>query len=147
MYRLRRISLSSGGSSQHGFLQTIDAGRPVVAVGRHQVRHDVVRHGRKLLLHLVEQLHNSNVRAGTGRAPLLQQAAPRRRRRRAGGAAGIRKSGGGKGGVIFWRLLGRISRHNRPSSYGSAPCAEVGRTSGRARFGLGMLNVCTGICF
>lgn len=119
VYRLRRIGLPRYRTPQHRLLQALDAPRSVVAVGRHQVRHDMVRHRRKLLLHLVKQLHNRYVRAGTGRPAFLQQAGRRRRRRRTG-KVGIRKPGGIVG-VIFWRLLGRISRHNRPSSDGSAP--------------------------
>lgn len=113
VYYLRRISLRRGRRPQHGLLQALDASLPVVAVGRHQIRHHVVRYRWKLLLHLVEQLHNRNVRTGTTRAALLQEQTAATTI-----CADVIKLGGGHDFMMVWRLPRGISRHNRPSSLG-----------------------------
>lgn len=118
MYNLRRISLRRRRRPQHGLLQALDASLPVVTVRRHQIRHHVVRNRWKLLLHLVKQLHNRNVRTGTGRPPLLQQQTT------TATTADVIELRGRDDVMMVWRLPRGISRHNRPSSLGPGPCSS-----------------------
>lgn len=117
VYNLRRISLRRCRRPQHGLLQTLDTSLPVVAIRAHQIRHHVVRNRWKLLLHLVEQLHNRNVRTGTGRAPLLQK-------QTAATTTNVVELRSRDDVMMVWRLPRGISRHNRPSSLGPGPCSS-----------------------